>query len=301
MRRRLLLLSLPCLTLALAIGMDTAFAGNSDLRVLGYQPHKAALAAAPGAEAPANSAAATQGSAESLAIQAVVSVTAQQKPCPPGGPQLCFSFQGDANVPGLGQVTYSRRMSMWVDASTACQHVGLGPVAMTVTGNKWGTIDFLISVDAGCDGVPTGFEVTGGTGDFAGASGSGTFVPNIVQSGHWVDSDDSYLDTDDILNDWRSETWSGSISVPIPPVDLTPPVITGAHSKTVIVPRGAKRVRVRFKVRANDAVDGHVYVICRPHSGSLFRIGRTKVKCWADDSSGNLTRAHFTITVKRRH
>jgi hypothetical protein len=192
-------------------------------------------------------------------------------------------------------------MSTHADKSNAaCHHVGLGPVAMKVRGTYFsGEIHFSVSVDPGCDGVPTGFVVTGGTEDFAGASGSGTFVPNIVHSGHWIDDDDDYLDPDDIVNDWRSETWEGSITLP-KANDQTPPVISGAHGKTVTAPKGSRHARVRFKVTATDAVDGVVYVSCTPESGSRFPIGRTRVKCWAADTSWNVSRTHFTITVKRR-
>ena len=73
----------------------------------------------------------------------------------------------------------------------------------------------------------------------------------------------------------------------------------GIVSKTVRAPRGAKRVRVTYKVTARDDVDA-VPVSCRPRSGSRFRIGRTVVKCTATDGSGNTATAKFTITVKPR-
>src|SRR5262249_19639940 len=158
-----------------------------------------------------------------------------------------------------------------------------------------GYIDFSISVDPACNGVPTGFVVTGGTDEFADASGSGTFVPNIVQSGHWVVPFPA-----DLVDSWSSETWTGSITVPGHTFDVTPPVISGANSRTVTAQRGAKSVRVRFKVEASDAVDGPEYVYCTRRSGSLFVVGRTRVRCWAADTTWNTAYAHFTITVKRR-
>lgn len=42
-------------------------------------------------------------------------------------------------------------------------------------------------------------------------------------------------------------------------------------------PRGKTRARVRLDVFAADAVDGNLPVTCTPASGSLFRLGRTKV------------------------
>ena len=40
--------------------------------------------------------------------------------------------------------------------------------------------------------------------------------------------------------------------------------------------------------------------VCRPKSGSRFKIGKTTVRCEATDSSANVAKASFTVTVKRR-
>jgi hypothetical protein len=80
--------------------------------------------------------------------------------------------------------------------------------------------------------------------------------------------------------------------------DLTAPTITGATAKTVKVPRKAKGARVRYTVSATDAVDGKVAVSCSPRSGSVFKRGRTIVKCEATDSSANTSRAQFVVTVR---
>ena len=82
--------------------------------------------------------------------------------------------------------------------------------------------------------------------------------------------------------------------------DVTPPGLKGAVSKTVRAPKNAKRVRVRYTVTAQDAVDGSVPVSCMPRSGAFFKLGRTKVSCAATDKSGNTRQAQFAITVKRR-
>ena len=58
-------------------------------------------------------------------------------------------------------------------------------------------------------------------------------------------------------------------------------------------------MRVRYTVTATDAVDGAVAADCTPRSASAFRLGRTKVACFATDRSGNTAKAQFTITVKR--
>jgi HYR domain-containing protein len=82
-------------------------------------------------------------------------------------------------------------------------------------------------------------------------------------------------------------------------VDTTAPQLSGAHNRSVKVRRGAKRARVRFLVFAYDAVDGDVGVICTPRSGSLFKLGRTKVVCSATDASGNTAKAKFVVKVRR--
>ncbi len=96
------------------------------------------------------------------------------------------------------------------------------------------------------------------------------------------------------------ETWTGTLSVPGGrDFDTTPPMLSGATSKTVRAPKGAKSVRVTYKVTATDNADSQVPVTCRPRSGSRFFIGRTTVKCAATDSSANTTDAAFTIRVRR--
>ena len=55
----------------------------------------------------------------------------------------------------------------------------------------------------------------------------------------------------------------------------------GAVSKTVKAPKKAKSMRVRYTVKATDAVDGAVATKCTPRSGSAFKVGRTKVTCSA--------------------
>jgi hypothetical protein len=92
---------------------------------------------------------------------------------------------------------------------------------------------------------------------------------------------------------------AGTLAVPAPALDRTAPVLSGARGRTVTAPRGAKRVRVTYAVTARDEVDGAVAVVCRPRSGTFFRLGRTRVSCSATDSSGNTGRAQFTVVVKR--
>jgi hypothetical protein len=129
--------------------------------------------------------------------------------------------------------------------------------------------------------------IASGTGKYAGASG--TLVERTsVGPGNPI-----------CLCGTAITTWTGTLTVPGVEFDLTPPVLTGAVSKTVRAPEGAKRVRVRFKVTAKDAVDGSRPVVCTPPAGSFFKLGRTRVTCSAKDSSANTRRVRFSITVKR--
>jgi HYR domain-containing protein len=127
---------------------------------------------------------------------------------------------------------------------------------------------------------PQAFTITGGTGAYQGATGSGT-VERSLSGGFGV------------------ERWTATLTVPGLEFDTAPPAIIGAVSKTVRAPTSAKRARVTYKVTARDAVDGAVASVCGPRSGSFFKVGRTVVTCFASDSSGNNRAPRFVITVRR--
>jgi len=131
------------------------------------------------------------------------------------------------------------------------------------------------------------FTVTGGTGVYAGASGSGTLVRSLGA----LNSSGQRTGT---------ETWTGTLEVPGYEFDLTPPTLTGATSKSVKARKGAKSARVAFRVTAQDDRDGTLPVTCSERSGSAFPIGRTRVTCSATDTSANTTSTSFTVTVRRR-
>ena len=95
-----------------------------------------------------------------------------------------------------------------------------------------------------------------------------------------------------------TEKWIGTLVVPGVEFDLTPPTLSGATSKTVRAPKGAKSVRVTYRVTARDDVDGALAVACQPRSGSRFLVGRTVVTCEAVDASANTRRARFRVPVK---
>jgi hypothetical protein len=132
---------------------------------------------------------------------------------------------------------------------------------------------------------PQSFTITGGTGIYDGATGSGTLKRAL---GEPTDSGRHGL-----------ETWSGTLSVPGLDFDVTRPVLSGAASKTVRARKSATSARVVFRVTAQDDRDGAVPVACDSKSGTRFRLGRTRVTCSATDTSANSASASFTITVKK--
>ena len=69
-------------------------------------------------------------------------------------------------------------------------------------------------------------------------------------------------------------------------------------TKVVKARRGAKSVRVSYRVSATDSGDAAVNATCKPASGSRFALGRTRVTCEASDSSANAATASFVVLVK---
>jgi hypothetical protein len=133
--------------------------------------------------------------------------------------------------------------------------------------------------------VEQAFSITGGTGVYAGAEGSGRVTRALAPT----DTGAAGV-----------ETWIGTLTVPGLDFDITRPTIVGAANRTVRAKRGTKRVRVVFRVTAADDRDGAVPTSCTPRSGSAFKIGRTRVSCSAVDSSANTASAAFTVTVRKR-
>lgn len=229
--------------------------------------------------------------AGTLNLRGTLRVVSTGIACPPG--QLpdateCRARTGEGIVSGLGSVSESYTWSYRMGPPTCPADLGR-PLATTgrlvVVGK--GEIHFVLAEGHRCIGQepmrnePQDFTITGGTGRYEGASGSG-MVERALGGGA------------------GAETWTGALVVTGVEFDVTPPTLSGARSKTVRAPKGAKRVRVTYDVTASDALDGQVPVTCAPASGSRFPIGRTAVSCSATDTSGNTGTAKFLITVKRR-
>lgn len=203
--------------------------------------------------------------------------------CPTGQPSnvTCYSFDGQAVVPGLGRVT--ERYLKTYDGACArtlpdfvLTVAGKGDVSGTVTGPACGAVPpTQLTLDV---------TITGGTGTYAGASGSIQITSAVFERSAGVGV--------------ATDTYSGTLNVSGLEFDVTAPVLSGARAMTLRAPKGARRVKVRYAVSAHDAVDGAERAACKPSSGARFTIGRTRVTCTAMDSSANTATARFTVTVK---
>jgi hypothetical protein len=234
-------------------------------------------------------------SADSASLHVSIPWRGQDAACPPGysATTLCHPHQaGPVAVPGLGFVSQSYVFAVEL-APSGCpagtQRALSYPAQLLVKGR--GTISMSVAPSEVCaaEGVPSvsvsqAFTITGGTGVFADASGSG-----VVSRTHVT-----------CCSAAGTDNWDGTLSAPAFHVDLTPPTIKGAHNRLVHASGGVKRVRVRYKVTAQDDRDGALRPTCRPRSGSRFRVGRrTKVHCSVSDRSANLSRASFSVQVRR--
>jgi hypothetical protein len=209
--------------------------------------------------------------------------------CPAGisAATNCFSTVSlrTGVFPGLGDVGPAAYTLFWDDFGSPCPYVH-AQIPLLVSGK--GEIDLAMAFTA-CFTAdlfpPTEVTVSGGSGRYAGASGSGMLdfhPPNLTGPGSGS----------------RVIAWTGTLNVAGLVFDTTPPQITGATSK-VVKTRLAMGARVRYSVSATDATDGAVRAACLPKSGNVFRVGRTTVTCTPVDNSGNTATARFVITVKR--
>jgi hypothetical protein len=211
-------------------------------------------------------------------------------PTPPGSnQQVCFSHTAVLVMPVLGPVSVSFLVTQ--NYYQPCSHLAVSGGVLTTRDR--GSLRFT-GTKPDCAGstndtflkgrVP--LTITDGDGDLAGASGQGT----LTLGGYLAVTGSSGRGTGDL---------SLAVSAPNGRFDITPPTLSGAIPKTVKANKGARRVRVTYRVTAQDAVDGPIPVVCTPRSGSFFRVGRTMVTCSSKDKSGNMATAHFTITVTR--
>jgi hypothetical protein len=288
-------------TLSLAIGLTLRFVlavKAAAVRSLGVALLSlvALAVGAMGVTTPALAGDAATGATGTLALKAVVSLQSRSAQlCPAGtGPTItCAARQGSGAVPGLGKaaVTYMYVLdqlspgcpapSTFRALSTDIRFVIAGKGAITLRTASSGCLNPML--DEYLAPANQEFTITAGTGIYAGASGSGTVSRSLTH-------------TD--FGSRGQETWKGTLVVAGLEFELIPPTLAGAVAKTVRAPKGAKSMRVTYKVTAQDGVDGPLPTSCAPRSGSRFKIGRTKVRCSATDTSGNTASTAFTVTVK---
>jgi hypothetical protein len=234
------------------------------------------------------------GMTASLALRAELRLVSRLGgACPPGVPATteCPSRTGAGPAPGLGgaSVMYSYLVDLGHPACSAGSVRVLGyPVRFTVAGK--GELQIAVAESNDCVSQEAGrsvgqsFMITGGTGTYAGASGSGTVTRALGPT------DGGAAGT---------ETWTGTLIVPGLEFDVTRPTISGAANKVVRATRGAKTARVVFRVTAQDDRDGALAASCLPRSGSKFHVGRTRVSCSATDTSANTATVVFAVRVRR--
>jgi HYR domain-containing protein len=254
---------------------------NARKGLIGIAAVAVALTIAPGVFGSPKRAAGT------LQLKARFAVVYDGVECPSGTPAAteCFRFVGNAVVPGLGRVTETYgKTRVSVDGKDCVRQMATAVIEVAGKGEIFVSTKEpeLCGPPAPASTGPYDLTITGGSGRYTGASGSAEFRSNVNAYGTALDD------------------WTGTLAVPGLEFDVVAPALRGAVSKTVRAPKGSKRVRVRYVVTAQDAVDGSAPVACVPRSGSIFGIGRTKVTCSATDSSGNLGGARFTVTVRRR-
>lgn len=233
--------------------------------------------------------------ATSTSLQVALTWRGGDAACPTGYPATteCHPHPGGPTaIPGLGFVSQSLLFA--VDLAPAGCPTGtqkaLSYPARLMVKNR-GTILMSVAASDTCAdigvpllSVPQSFTITGGTGVFAGASGSGVVTRTHVGC----------------CPGFGTDNWKATITAPDFVVDLTPPRIRGARNRVVYAPADAERFRVRYTVTARDAVDGLLRPTCRPRSGSRFRVGRrTTIRCSASDRSANISRAKFKVIVRR--
>jgi len=173
--------------------------------------------------------------ADTLNLNASLALSWQfNEPCPPGVPnrgQGCDHATGTVRIRGLGTTAGEEYMSF--DPATVRRD---GGGAATFTVGSRGTISFSFS---GNFRTAT-YTVTGGTGAFAGASGTGTINgvdlelggPNVAQS------------------------WSGTLNAPATHFDTTPPQLSIGKAK--VKRAGAHRYRIKIPFRASDDSGGPI-------------------------------------------
>jgi HYR domain len=227
--------------------------------------------------------------ADALRLNSIFAAPFSQAACPGGTPDTtsCYPVQASVVLRGLGRASLTWTVEEDLrDLDRNCARATVARLAIVVVDK--GEVD-LSARSEGCQPYPDpqtlSYTVLGGTGAYTGATGSGS----IVFMSH----------TEPPLPRALKVRLTGSLDVPGLTFDTTAPAFVPIKS-LVVRASSVRGARVRFTVRATDAVDGPVAVSCNPGSGSPFRIGKTRVTCSATDGSGNTATSSFTVIVRQR-
>jgi hypothetical protein len=168
-----------------------------------------------------------------LTAHAELRVTSSLTSCPAGLPSdlLCADRKGDGVVRGLGQVSESYTYFEDQEAAECggAKRILRTTVRLTVAGK--GELELALQDHPGCFtgealSLSRAYQVTGGTGAYSGATGSGTVAHRLAVTSTGAAGTDTY---------------DGTLDVPGLEFDLKAPAITVAGSRTIRAPRGAKR------------------------------------------------------------
>lgn len=227
-----------------------------------------------------------------LNLRAELNLQSQLGACPvPPSADGCATRTISGPFPGLGRVTGSYSFIVKTEPPPCDVNFGKAlayPIRFTVASKGDLQLDVAEAPCVAQESIRTQtqtFTVTGGTGIYAGASGSGTL--------------EHVLGEETGNGRFGRQTWTGTLTVPGLEFDVTRPTIAGAANRVVRAKRGAKAARVVFRVTAQDDRDGALATRCTARSGSKFKVGRSRVSCSATDSSANTATAAFTVTVRR--
>jgi HYR domain len=80
--------------------------------------------------------------------------------------------------------------------------------------------------------------------------------------------------------------------------DAAPPTVTTSGDVSVVA-TSSKGAAATFTATAKDSIDGTRPVNCTPASGTMFRVGKTTVTCWAFNKRGKIGRSTLNVTVSQ--
>lgn len=181
-------------------------------------------------------AAAAGESAGTLNLTATLPLTYVRVDCPPDVPndgRGCRDMTGRVRVRGLGIVAVKELMS----PVNRTDVTGSGTLTMGARGS--------ISFTFGGTFRLGSYSITGGTGAYAGATGSGTIHGIAVGDPNKPPGQELF-----------PQQWSGTVIAPATEFDTTPPQLS--VGKAVVKRTGPGRYRIRIPFRASDGAGGPI-------------------------------------------